>query len=325
MIASGLALALALPPLFADASPSPSPSPAVERTPVAVIARRGDGEAPPRAAAASLRDGIKVGLRRGGGEALREQDGAPQIVVGACDEACRAEIRGALAVDYVLWDMVEMSDRDYRLHLELVDLRDGSLVAAFDERCPLCGLAEARDRVEDGAAELLEPLQVEPGAPPRVRVTSDPPEAEISVDGEHVGRAPITRVIPPGRHRVRARLFGYVDAEEEIEVGEGERAQLHLALGPTPPPPPPPPKPRVNGWIPLGLGIPAIAGGVVLAALDGRPPLGCGSSSGGCQGSFESTWPAVAVMAAGAALTSAGAILIHQARRARRAARAAKR
>lgn len=314
----------------ADAEAEPAADADVER-PIAkagprvvIIERRGEGSPPPRAAVADLHASIRVGLDRSGAEVIDAE--ALGLGPGDCaDGGCVDRLRDGGEVDYVLWASLAAIDRDYSLRLELVALADPEQRSAYDERCRLCGLAEACERLEEGASGLLEPLEIDPVAPPRLVLDSRPARARIVVDGEFVGRAPIDRVLRPGRHRVEASAPGHLDAAEVVELTAGERTVVRLNLAAEPAPSPPPPEPKVNGWIFVGVGIPAVGGGIALAALDGRAPFACGSDSGGCTGKLETTWAAVGTMAAGAALTTLGAVLVHRLRSVRKAKATAER
>lgn len=58
--------------------------------------------------------------------------------------------------------------------------------------------------------------------------------AEVLVDGEPVGRTPLTAEIRPGRHRVEFRAERYLSELREIEVvGGGERQALTVTLTPS--------------------------------------------------------------------------------------------
>ncbi len=286
---------------------------------VVIIGRRGDGDPPPRAAVDDLYVSIAEGLARAG---ARVVDGeSVGVRRGTCmDGACVERLREA-EIEYVLWALLSASDRDYTLELRLERLDDPEVSSVFSERCALCGLAEACERIEVGASGLLVPLAEEPEEAPRIILTTEPSGAQVSVDGEFVGLAPVERVLRPGPHRIEVSADGYVDRVQEVDAQLNQRLNLSVSLSKVTPPPSPPPAPRLNGWIPVGVGAPLLAGGVVLAAVDGRPPLGCD----GCEGRLETIWPAAGMLVAGAALTTLGAVLVHQMRRSRRAKAAAKR
>ena len=66
-------------------------------------------------------------------------------------------------------------------------------------------------------------------------VTTDPPGAALSVDGSLAGATPHTvGDVAQGRHRLVARLAGYLPADSMVEIA-GKTSQVHLRLVPEPP------------------------------------------------------------------------------------------
>lgn len=275
-----------------------------------LVVPRHEGDPLPPATDASLRESVRDGLRRGGAGLV---EAAALGVTGDCgDDTCVTRLRG-LGVRYLVRPTLAVVDRDYTLHLELVDLQRGVSVGTFDERCSLCGLAEARSRVAAGAARLVADLAIEltSAASPTLIVTTDPPGALVSLDRSALGPTPLERSAPAGPHTLEVTLPEYAAVERRISLAEGEKTSLHLTLAPAPTNPPE----RRRGRILLGLGVPLAVVGLALAALDEAPiPLGCGGP-GDCKYRLDVTWPAVLGVAAGAALTTAGAVLLQQARR----------
>lgn len=74
----------------------------------------------------------------------------------------------------------------------------------------------------------------------RLSVTTDPPEAAVSVDGQTVGLSPVSTVISPGRIRVQASREGYETRSVQLTVTDGEDVHLSLTLARTQPSPWPP-------------------------------------------------------------------------------------
>jgi hypothetical protein len=105
---------------------------------------------------------------------------------------------------------------------------------------------------------------------PTLDVTSDPPGAQVFLDGELVGRTdPETgllrlRALSAGRHRLRLSSEGRDDVIREIEIAESRAFEVVLphrqpsALPSAPPAPPgadPPPTARPDRWTILGLAL----------------------------------------------------------------------
>jgi hypothetical protein len=104
-----------------------------------------------------------------------------------------------------------------------------------------------------GVSWLAHPRPVEPpraaappagrreGAPPRravagaesaiLRVESDPPGAQISMDGAPWGEAPVViSPVAPGRHLVRAERPGFDPHTETVELGAGQQLRVRVTL-----------------------------------------------------------------------------------------------
>ncbi|MEZ4382373.1 MAG: PEGA domain-containing protein [Nannocystaceae bacterium] len=268
----------------------------------------------PPAIEASLRESVREGLRAGGA-GLIESASTGGLIDDCGALECLAALRETIGVAYVVRSSFAAIDRDYALHLELIDTRDGASVATFDDRCSLCGLAEMRGRTEAGAEGLLAPLRAETPAPAILAVATTPAGGEVVIDGEPLGAAPFERVMTPGRHRLEVRLPGHVAVAQEVVVADGDRTQLRIELSALPAPK------QLRRWpgaLALAGGIPLVAGGIGLLALDGRPrPLGCDPQRSACA-EFQTTWAGAAALVGGAVLTTLGAVALHRLRQGRR-------
>jgi hypothetical protein len=126
-------------------------------------------------------------------------------------------------------------------------------------------------------------------------VYSEPPGAEVRVDGHPRGRTPVHVVLPPGTYAIALELEGYGPAQEEVALRSDASSLVDLELrrvpgapvvaapgspsgasppkadlAPPPPravaaapaaPPPPPPERRTWTWISAGLAGAALAAG----------------------------------------------------------------
>jgi hypothetical protein len=311
-----LALALATP---ADASSAPARPAPVEASPAegprvafrVIVLPRQEGDALPASIDTSLRESLRDGLRAGGAAPVQPAT----IDLASCtDAACLGRLRAAFGVRYAVRARFAAVDRDYTLRLELLDT-SAAVVAEFDDRCALCGLTEARARVAEGATRLVaeQVALADAPSPPTLSITVDPPGAAITLDGAPIGRAPLTPTVTAGAHTLRIDAPGHLSTTRTVQLRPGEALDLQLRLLKIPPPP------RLRGRALLGVGVPLVAAGVVLLALDDRQfPRGCALAD--CR-RFEATWPAAGLLLAGTALTAIGAVLLHQSRARRRAAR----
>jgi eukaryotic-like serine/threonine-protein kinase len=82
-----------------------------------------------------------------------------------------------------------------------------------------------------------------PPASPVLTIETDPPGARLMVDGEDVGRSPLSLdTLALGEHRVAASLEGRLPAQRQVKLAHpGERAMVVLALAAEPEPAAPEP------------------------------------------------------------------------------------
>ena len=67
-----------------------------------------------------------------------------------------------------------------------------------------------------------------------VQVASEPPQAELILDGKTLGKAPLTLQPARGLHRLEFRLEGYASAEVRLEWKSGEVERVQQRLKPVP-------------------------------------------------------------------------------------------
>jgi len=64
----------------------------------------------------------------------------------------------------------------------------------------------------------------------RLSLTSEPPGAEVLLDGEAVGETPLDLAVPPGRHEVQMDRALHAPWSRDVAVEDGGRAALHAEL-----------------------------------------------------------------------------------------------
>lgn len=69
-----------------------------------------------------------------------------------------------------------------------------------------------------------------PAKPATLDIASDPPGAQVFVDGVMVGKAPVRVAYTPGRHAVQLRLPGYKDHKLDLDLAAGESQRVMVAL-----------------------------------------------------------------------------------------------
>jgi len=97
----------------------------------------------------------------------------------------------------------------------------------------------------------------------RVRVTSEPPGAALSLDGAPSGEIPREMLLQAGGHTFAASWRGQDPVQAATKIRGGANPEVALRR---PPPPPPPPKLPLAGWITLGAGVATAATGAIFTA-----------------------------------------------------------
>lgn len=263
----------------------------------------------------ALRSRLAADLRGGLARAHLAVIEAPTGTPDLCDPACLAALRASTHGDYLLRSTVAVNDRDYQIHLELVDLRTGARLADSDTTCELCGLRELGTVVTDQSALLRTKIEGLKRPPPALVVTTEPSSAMVAIDGVAIGAAPLEQTLAAGKHHVRASLTGYVAEQRELELVPGVRETLHLSLRRSPEAL----KLRTVGFAALFTGIPATGAGVGLLAIAGHDyRRRCAGDNiddeGDCRYVYTTRDGGVGLLVAGALLTVVGAVLLTRTR-----------
>lgn len=250
------------------------------------------------------------GLARGAfAVALPEE--AEAFAKGSCEgRGCAAEISAGTGASYVLLSKISVEDRDFAVHLELLDAA-GVALASSDERCELCGLAEVGALLEAQGARLRAKLEDLIKGPPVLVISTTPPGAMVMIDNQVVGATPLERVMNQGDHVVAVIRDGYVTEARDVTLVEGVRSNLEFTLRRTPEFA----KVRKLGWAALAVGVPVIAGGVGLLVIDGSPARGrCDGenvdANGNCKFIYNTDWTGALTMTAGGVLATIGVMLL---------------
>ena len=258
-----------------------------------------------------LSEYLKRGLARGAFAVVDPAEVELLAPDGCSEVKCLGALRKQAGATFVLRSVVTIDDRDYLVRLELLATKDGAVLASSEERCDLCGLAEVGALVEAQGALLRRKLGDLIQGPPRLAVVTRPAGALVLVDNELIGTTPFEQNLLDGEHVVRVMLDGYVDDERKVELVPGVRETLEVDLRREPKIA----RHRAAGWATLFTGIPVAAAGLSLLALDDRQVRGrCDGIDrdmfGNCRFVFDTNWGGAVALAAGAALITAGALLL---------------
>lgn len=224
--------------------------------------------------------------------------------------ACMARAAAALDVAFLVVGAVEEREKTYEITLEIVNGRTGSTIGTSRERCEICGVEEATEKVGLAASSLRARLEALVHTPARFVIRSRPAGARLSIDGMRVGRTPVDHELAAGTHRLVLSAPGYDALERTITAVSGVDETLDLDLVPLPTKFPY----RAAGATALAVGALALAGGVWALVTDGKQ-VACGADEqdggGHCRYVWDTRVLGAALVGAGAAAATLGGIWLY--------------
>jgi len=134
------------------------------------------------------------------------------------DAECLAAKGKKLEVERIVGGRLAKRGNAYRVALVHADAATGARIGGVEREIAVASRRLQKDVVEATPA-LLQGGQEPTGV---LRVVTDAPGAQVTVDDVVVGKTPIAHVVKQGRHKVKVALPGFVDAEPVwLEVPAG--------------------------------------------------------------------------------------------------------
>jgi len=168
--------------------------------------------------------------------------------------------------DRMAWARLERKEGAWFLHVRMLDFAAQRFVV--DRAWTLPGGAVQVEKMVALAGGAIRGNAPEATPTARLIVDSDPPGADISLDGRMLGTTPVTQRVTRGRHLVELSLPGRRTVRKEIEVGAGEvRELIRLPIKAKVVPPTAAPVAEGPSWpFWAGVGSAALAGAAVITA-----------------------------------------------------------
>ncbi len=242
------------------------------------------------------------------------------------DVACLRTAGQKFGVEFVLWTDTVKQGNGWKVEIHLRDAATGTELGRKTSECDSCTIEGLLPKIGESTGSLASNASSRDRGDLEVR--SSPGGAEVLVDGQSLGTAPIKLSLLSGPYALVVRKPGYVDHTEQIEVKGGGPVVIDATLvdrdAQTEPSPVNKPdslrlavdqkRPKWRyavggaaigvGAIFIGFGISAfVQNGVV---LDGQCPASLGALR--CQ--FGTVVPGIGLTVAGALIAGAGAGII---------------
>src|SRR5262249_49917454 len=151
---------------------------------------------------------------------------ADSVRPASCAEsaACLEEVADAHGLRNVLAVIAKKTDAGYALDVRLFDKETGDLAARRSELCPGCALPKAKLWVFALCNETLQlNAKRQTGL---LEISSQPPGADVLVDGRRLGTTPFRRPASVGEHEVIVHKTGYIEYQNTVDVGLGRGSAL---------------------------------------------------------------------------------------------------
>jgi hypothetical protein len=136
---------------------------------------------------------------------------AAHAALVACrdDATCLADRGAKLGVDRIVGGTLSRRGESYRVALVHADARTGARLGGLEREIAMASRRLQKD-VADAAPALLQGEREATGV---LKIATDAPGAEVTVDDAPAGVTPVAKVVKPGRHKVKVALPGHADAE----------------------------------------------------------------------------------------------------------------
>jgi len=242
------------------------------------------------------------------------------------DVSCLRKAGARFGVEFVLWTRTEKQGSGWTIELQLRDAATGAELGSQSAKCDSCAIEGLLPKVGESTGSLTSAAVSRDRG--ELEVRSHPAGAEVFLDGQSLGEAPLKLPLLAGRYALIVRKPGYIDHSQQIELqGSGplvidanlldrdaqmepspsarreplpliatsKRPLWRIAVGASA---------AGVGVILIGFGVSAfVQNGVV---LDGSCPTSLGTQR--CQ--FGTTVPGIALTVSGALLAGAGVALM---------------
>jgi hypothetical protein len=187
------------------------------------------------------------------------------------DASCYVSLARTLGVSYLVAAQVKEAKKSYDIALDLITGSTGAIIGSTRERCEICGIEDAAEKMGLAASALRARLEEHVRTPARFVIRSRPQGASVHIDAKAMGRTPLDAVLPGGEHHLTISAEGYdlLDRDFRVVNGVDETLEYDLVRLPTRFPF------KVAGWTGVAVGALAIAAGAWALGIDSHQ-ISCG-------------------------------------------------
>jgi TolB-like protein len=182
------------------------------------------------------------------------------------DASCFPALAQSLGVGYLVAGKVEEERKSYEITLELINGRTGSAIGSNHERCEICGMEDAAEKMGLAASALRARLEAHVRTPARFIIRSRPSGAQVSLDGAPAGRTPYDARLTGGEHHLSLTAPGFdpLDRSFSVVSGVDETLEYEMVRMPTKFPF------KTAGWVAIATGALLVVGGIWALSSDSQ-------------------------------------------------------
>lgn len=189
---------------------------------------------------------------------------------------------------------------DYRVQVALV--RGDTPLVSVEDTCELCGIEELGDLLAAMGGQLRRQHDLV-AQPAVVRIETQPPGAQVRIDGEPVGQTPLEVTVQSGPHEIAVSKPGHRTERRRVDARAGTRDHYSFVL-----------RRGIRAWLPwtfMAAGLVGTAAGATLIALDGDEiQSDCNAdTAGNCQFVRDTLAGGITLTALGVGLAATGVAL----------------
>jgi len=228
-----------------------------------------------------------------------------------CKEAaCYVSLARTLGVSYLVEAQVKEAKKSYDIALDLIAANNGAIIGSTRERCEICGIEDAAEKMGLAASALRARLEEHVRTPARFVIRSRPQGARVQIDARAMGRAPLDAVLPGGEHHLTMSAEGYelLDRDFTVVNGVDETLEYELVRLPTRFPF------KAAGWAGVAVGAVAIAVGAWALAIDSHQ-ISCNTAErdkdGDCPRLHDTKLLGAVLMGGGAVSATLGGVWLY--------------
>ncbi len=152
--------------------------------------------------------------------------------VGCTSSECAVEAGRLLGVEKMVTGNIAKLGDTYYISVTVTNVETGEVERMADEKCrgEIEQLFDAIGRIVGKITGVTPEVPAPAAAPGVLKVSGEPANAQISLDGSTLGPSPQEIEVTPGTHKIEVSKSGYKSYTRELQLAEGESHSISYSL-----------------------------------------------------------------------------------------------